>query len=391
MFILDKPYVSPLLFETLKNKQYPVLSTNTISELGISHNELNLISPDEAIKRYNNNGENLYSNSENALLFVQENLDKTDIPRQINICKDKNLFRETTKSIYLDYYFKKVNITELDKLDVSALKFPFIIKPNVGFFSLSVHKVKNEAHWKEVQKKLHEEIEENSKFYPESVVNSSSFIIEEVIDGEEYAVDVFFNNQGTPIIMNILHHVFPSADNLADRVYYTSKELIEKFHQPMQELMSQIGKNADFKNFMIHIELRQTSTGDIIPIEANPMRFTGWCLADLAYFAYGANVYEYIAENKTPDWNELLKNKDGKTYSMVIATVPEDYQLSDVESIDYDAFLNHFSKPLELRKIDYTKYPIFGFVFAETETNNWNEIEYMLHSDLKEYIKLKRN
>ena len=45
-----------------------------------------------------------------------------------------------------------------------------------------------------------------------------------------------------------------------------------------------------------------------------------------------------------------------------------------------------FEKPIELRKIDYKNYPVFGFVFVETREDNFAELKSILDSDLNEFI-----
>jgi hypothetical protein len=41
----------------------------------------------------------------------------------------------------------------------------------------------------------------------------------------------------------------------------------------------------------------------------------------------------------------------------------------------------------ELRKIDFKKYPVFGFLFTQTHKENAAELEHILKSDLKEYVR----
>ena len=36
--------------------------------------------------------------------------------------------------------------------------------------------------------------------------------------------------------------------------------------------------------------------------------------------------------------------------------------------------------------VDYRKHPIFGFLFTQTHKQNFKEIEYILHSDLSEFV-----
>jgi len=54
---------------------------------------------------------------------------------------DKLKFRELTKSIFPNFYFKEVRVEDLKKIRFNELSLPFIIKPTVGFFSMGVYKV----------------------------------------------------------------------------------------------------------------------------------------------------------------------------------------------------------------------------------------------------------
>ncbi len=41
-------------------------------------------------------------------------------------------------------------------------------------------------------------------------------------------------------------------------------------------------------------------------------------------------------------------------------------------------------------KIDYKKYPVFGFLFTETRDDNFSELINILNSDLKEFITVRK-
>ena len=124
----------------------------------------------------------------------------------------------------------------------------------------------------------------------------------------------------------------------------------------------------------------------VIPIEINPMRFGGWCTtADMAAMAYGFNPYLYYFRQQKPDWARILKTRDGLLYSIVVLDNSTGYTANEIADFDYDRLLSTFEKPLELRKIDYTTYPVFGFLFTETKTDHYSEIERILHSDLREF------
>jgi len=59
-----------------------------------------------------------------------------------------------------------------------------------------------------------------------------------------------------------------------------------------------------------------------------------------------------------------------------------------IAAFDYERLLSNLEKPLELRKIDYRKCPVFGFLFAETRESNFSELEKILKSDLSEFVTL---
>ena len=119
------------------------------------------------------------------------------------------------------------------------------------------------------------------------------------------------------------------------------------------------------------------------------MRFGGWCTtADLASLAYGFNPYLYYYQQQAPDWEELLKNKEGQLYSIIILDNATGIDPETIHSFNYDKLLEDFEKPLELRKFDFREYPIFGFLFAETNAEKCEELDRILLSDLKEYITL---
>jgi hypothetical protein len=65
------------------------------------------------------------------------------------------------------------------------------------------------------------------------------------------------------------------------------------------------------------------------------------------------------------------------------------YPVSTIADFDYDALLKGFKKPLDLRKIDWNEYPVFGMIFTETHSNDFEEIESILKSNLKEFVTLK--
>lgn len=172
-------------------------------------------------------------------------------------------------------------------------------------------------------------------------------------------------------------------------MYFTSKAVIETYRETVEDLLKEIGKLVELRNFPLHMELRIGEDRRVQPIELNPMRFAGWCTTDIAHFAYGINTYRYFLEQLEPDWKIILANKDGKSFCLVMLNRPADLNLKGVKGFDYEKLLSDFEKPLELRKADHEQFGFFGYMFTETRDSNWGEIERILKSDLREYITFK--
>ncbi|MBR1617017.1 ATP-grasp domain-containing protein [bacterium] len=372
MIILEKPYVSDFLIETIKKNNYSVLENEISKEL--LPNSF-LISKEQAIEAYKN-GENFYTNSENSISWIGENLPSSQLNQYIEISKNKALFRKKTQSIYPSYKFFEVSLEEINKLE--NLTFPFILKPTVGFLSFGVYPVYNEQDWKNVLSKLKEDIERLKNIFPKNVVDMTNFIIEDMIEGDEYALDVYFDNEAKANILNIYKHPFLNSKDVSDRLYYTSKAIIEQYLESFEELLNKISNCCGFKNFPCHIELR-VDNNKAIPIEINPLRFCGWCITDITKYAWNFNIYEYYFEKKRPDWKNILKNKGDEKYYFTIADLPK----GKIKSVNYEKYLKNISNPLCIRKIDYTKNPIFAIVFAKTNSND--EIKNLLEMNTEQF------
>ena len=386
MIILEKPYVSDFLIETIKNYKILVLSTEfSVELLGVNSNLL--VNEKDAISYFINNPQSkLYTNSENSIAWIENKLGFTDLPEKINIFKDKLRFRKLIKSLYPGYFFKGIHINELENTDISGFSLPFILKPAVGFFSMGVYKINTPNDWQKAISGIKNEMKEIEGMYPKEVLDTSKFIIEECIKGEEYAIDCYYDDEGKPVVLNILKHLFYSGDDTGDRIYFTSAKVIKEQLKPVEDFLWEVGKLADIKNFPVHIEIR-IDNGKIQPIEFNPLRFGGWCTtADLTAYSWNINSYDYFLSGKNPDWEQILKNDDGKAYNLIVLDNNSGIEGKKIKDFNYDKLLKSFSKPLELRKTDYKKFPVFAFLFTETADENAEELKNILKSNLREYI-----
>jgi hypothetical protein len=390
MILLDKPYVSDFLKQTIKENNLEIISTPAAKEL-FPDDSLNWITEEKARRVYQKNPDTrVYTNSENSISWIERNLNSSNLPEQIDIFKNKITFRELIKDSYPDYFFRGIKFAELSDLDLTEIKFPVIVKPAVGFFSIGVHKVNSPDEWGGVLTKIEAEIKKLNGLYPKEVIDISDFILEECIEGEEYAIDCYYNKNGDPVILDIFHHVFSSDDDVSDRVYSTSEEIVNRHKNGIREFLSEIGLKTNLKNFPAHVEVRIDKKGKLNPIEVNPLRFGGWCTTgDFSWYAYRFNSYEYFLNNKKPDWNEIFRTRKDKKYSLIVLDNISGIKESDIDYFDYDQLKQDFSCPLNLRKVDIRKYHIFGFLFVETTKASEKELNKILTSTLIDYIKIK--
>jgi len=388
MFLIDKPYASDFLIRTIRENKYPIVSTTVAREL-ITDNSLTWISEEEAIGQLKKNPKTpLYSNSENALGWIAEHLGDSELAKHVLLFKDKLKFRELIKALYPDFTYSTVKLEEIHHLRPEELPFPFVIKPSVGFFSIGVHIVKDKSDWDLAREKL--DMERLRSIYPQNVLDTSTFIIEEYIEGEEFAVDCYFNSEGEVVILNILHHLFSSGADTSDRVYTTSKDLILKYAEIFGGFLQTLGHKAELKNFPAHVELRVDAKGHIIPIEVNPLRFGGWCTtADLLGIAFGYNSYAYYIREERPNWDLVFKNRSHMNYSIIVLNNNSGFSPQEIAHFDYELLEKDFENALHVRKMNVGIYSIFGFVFAETNPGHEVELNQILVSDLRKYIKVK--
>lgn len=391
MFLLDQPYISDFFRHTLKQYQIPVVGTPAALELELLPGTV-LVEPHTAAQQLRNdinaNSANspIYTTSENSINWIVTHLADTPLPGAINLFKDKLLFRQRTRALFPEFFFQGVEYAELDNLEIENFTFPFIIKPSVGFFSMGVHKVDSGAMWEQVRAAIHAEVAQQQAIYPVEVLDTATFIIEACIDGEEFAVDAYFDEDSNAVVVGIHQHLFASAHDVSDRVYITSKQIVLDHVAEFSAFATAIGKQLGVKNIPVHIELRRQ--GDtILPIEVNPMRFGGWCsTADSTAMAFNFNPYLSYFTRQPPVWDAILAPKDATLHSVVVLDNSTGIEADNIATFDYASLEKMFENTLELRRTDFKRYNVFGFLFSATRPDNLAELEYILSSDLREFV-----
>ena len=370
--------------DSIVQNDWAVLENDAVELANIEQGAFEEI-PSEIAKEYYEKIEYplIYSNSENSINWVLENLPDSNLSRYIRLFKDKIAFRNMLKDIYPDFYYREAEFSELKHIQLEDLKFPFVVKPSVGFLSFGVHTIYSDSDWKSVLSRLETEMNEAHNMYPENVINSSKFILEEYISGEEFAIDAYYDSEGTPVILNIFQHPFLDSKDVRDRIYIMSVGIMARYMAKFVMLIKQIGDKNNIRNFPMHIEVRVTDDDKVIPIEVNPMRFAGWCTTDVSKYAWGINVYECFLNQTKPDWNNILEKASRGVYYFSMAEVSSDIDRSKIKSFDYEKYLLNFSNVLELRRINPKKNPLFAVIFGSTDSKD--EVKNILKLKTRDY------
>jgi len=386
MFILDEPFVSPQLRRAATRLGAPVLDN------ACARRELRgvqLVGDDDFARRYfEQDHPRLYTNSENALGWIRDHLAESELPAQIEVLKDKVRFRELLADLDPAYRFEEVRLGDLDAVDPTIFAGPFVAKPAVGFFSLGVQIVEDAGDWPAAAERLRAARERFRGLYPDAVLELDRFVLEQVIEGDEFAVDAYYDDEGAVTIVNVLEHPFAHGADVSDRVYRVRPAVIERTHDVFVQHLDELGRRAGLRDVPIHVEFRIADDGTVRPIEANPMRFGGWCATDIASHGWGFCPYTAFLHNKRPDWSRLCEEQAGWTTALVVADLPADLDRTRVTAIDYDAFTARFSRPLELRRIEDPRQPVFAFLFVRVRDDELDQLDEILRADLTQYVRL---
>lgn len=389
MFFIDYPYVSSYLAGQLESRGYPVADTPEARQLLCDY-RITFVSLDEVEALLRENPYHpVYTNSENALKYISGWESWFPAARSAALCKDKAAFRDHIRDFYPDYFYARMSIEELESADPDSLVYPCIIKPTLGFFSLSVHHVEDAQQWQSVVAKIRGEAEKINRAYPDSVVDANHFIVEQRIEGEEYAVDAYYDKDGKPVVLGIYHHLFSSGTDVSDRVYTTSASIRNAVYQTVYETLEHINTDKHFRVFPVHAELRLSDIHGCIPIEVNPMRFGGWCTtADLNGYAQAFGQYHAFIEQAHPD---ILHDPDGHDdrFSVVVLDNSTGYRSDEITDFDFEKMRLRFDDILEMRPVDHLKYDVFGFLFVRSEKGHADQLNGILTDDLSGYIRWK--
>jgi hypothetical protein len=385
LIILDRPYVSELLAQTVSKNKIPVIKLNEV--FIPNESAINLKKVDDLLIELEKVNSPILFNSENGLNILSKYAPDHYLTTVTDILKNKVIFRKTLSRHYEDFFFTEVSLKELEELDSNILPFPIIVKPAIGYSSIGVHRIDKVEEYNETIKQLKFEMEVTGSEYPIEVINSQTFIIEKLIEGDEYAVDAYFSEDGEPVILNLFKRMFRHEKDMSDRIYYTSKQVINESLHKIQEFLRTISSFFALKLAPIHIEVRIDRDGQIVPIEVNPLRFAGIGTNELGVYAYGVNACEYFFKQQKPDWGNIVNQMDDSIYSFCCAEIDASIDCKKVKSINHEAFKLNFDEILEYRPMEINESSTFAVIFHKSP--DLKENIRLLNLDLDQYITLK--
>ena len=379
MVILEKPFVSDLMVETLEKNGIPVLR-NEMSEQRITKG--NVLSDDDFCDEYKKIGK-IYICSENALGWIYGHIADQRFLNSISIVKDKAAFRKICRDIYPDFFYREFNISELQNINTDDIVFPCVIKPSVGFLSKGVFVVHNPEEYHKAVDALLLDFAKAGADFPEFVVGKSRFLVEEYIRGEEYAVDAYYGEDEKPVILNIFHHKFMDESDTSDRLYMTNRGLFDLYETAFTDFLTNLNQTLHLKNFPMHIEFRYDGK-KAVPIEINPLRFTGFCLNELQVFISGHHPMVSYLKGIRISKEEMWKGKENFTYAFGVLEMPAGAQ---GKTFDQEKFRADFKDVIDIRRVTDPSAGVAATVFLRTETKNILDLDRIMSLDMREYVK----
>lgn len=361
LVLLHKSFISPVLLEAIKKNNWPVFAEDEIKKT-LTEKEIPVLSEEKLKENFSNNPV-IYFNAEDCLALIKKFHDNKKLKENINFFKDRFEFKKAIKENYPEHF-----ISEIKKEDFDLFKVPegkeLIIKPSVGFHSVGIKRFSSQNEWNQIKTEILQECKKYSEVFDENVLSDKKFLIEDYIKGDELVCDAYFNSEGKPVILGLYHHPFADDEDFRDLVYYTSTELVEKNFSKIKGFLELIASKREIKNFPVHLEVR-IRNGKVYPIEINPLRFGGFGLSDLPFYAFGINSFEYFFSDKKCDWNKIFAKGDKNFYAFVVGQTPANFN-TEKELIDVKKYKETFNEILNYVPIDAAKYKFFSTTYTKS-------------------------
>ena len=122
MILLDYPFVSDYLIQTIKKNNFMVVATREARAL-IPETIISWVTEKDASRLIHAHPETpLYTNSENALNWLERHAGDSVFVKHAQLFKDKARFRELIQARYPDFSFKTIKLE--DKPRIGSCGYP---------------------------------------------------------------------------------------------------------------------------------------------------------------------------------------------------------------------------------------------------------------------------
>jgi hypothetical protein len=303
----------------------------------------------------------------------------------IEMIRNKYQLREITKHLYPKLFYKRINLEQATSLDLDfSQNNSYILKPCIGFFGLGVKKITRDTDLKD----LVNTIKHNITLADSSIsdaIDTSCFVIESNLRDDqslkELAVDMYFDEEGKPNILGMFIHPIAKNKKYSNLLYYTNSDVINRFYDLTENYFLNMSKKVKLKNISIHAEFF-ANDNYIVPIEMNPLRFGGFGLEKLPYFAYKIDSRESFFQNKKITKEDMIEIMGDNTYSWFIGYLDSDTKNITINFNQLNKYLGK-NNIINIYKVDYKKYPVFAIYYLK---HNKNLLNRYLKIDFKQYV-----
>jgi hypothetical protein len=137
--------------------------------------------------------------------------------------------------------------------------------------------------------------------------------------------------------------------------------------------------------FPIHAEFKLEEEGKaLLPVELNPLRYGGFGLGDLSFYAYDQCPYFSFFQDQKYNWKALWNaRRQGDYYAWVLAYNGTEVDRDKIDITNAYTKLRAFigDKPLlQLKELDYRNNPVFAIAYLaedkEHRLTRWLDVEF---------------
>jgi len=330
-----------------------------------------------------NKDDKLYVPSQSSLELVMERTHCPKRLRAIELLSDKYQCRSMMKPLFPDFYFDIKKLSEI-KEEMFVRDRKYIIKPSKCFFGIGVKIVEKLADIPRLVDEIQQELDLNSQIFSESVFSREDMIIEQFVEGDEYAVDMFYSEKGEPVIVSLTYHPMSLKKEYHHVLYYSSHRIFQQLYPQIESFFTRLNSILNIHSFPIHAEFKLEGGKELLPIELNPLRYGGFGLADLSYYAYDQCPYFSFFQDQKYNWKKIWNDhRQNKYYAWVLAYNGTQVDTSKININNAHAKLLAFigeTPLLHYQALDYQNNPVFAIAYLAEEKEHlltrWLDVEF---------------